>query len=153
MIYILILALNIILLLLIRTGRRFWLVSIPLWVIIFASFVLWRNYQNRKIDRIDMAYWKSADLNKKLNPNNSRGDEAILKELEESTNYVNKFNMPFVHGNFFQTILTFISQIIGFKQTEFKKTYRWTSIIFGLLTLLGFVFEFLIGLPAGGMAG
>ena len=146
MTFILILAINIILLVLVRTDRRYWLVSIPLWTIVISSFVLWRNFHDKKIDQIETEYWKSADANKKLNPDNSSGDRIVWKELESSKDYVQKFNMIFLHSVFLQTILTFISQIIGYKKTNLKKTYKWTSIIFGVLTLLSLFLELMIAI-------
>ena len=120
----------------ISNDKRFWFVTITFWTFLTASFISWRIYNDNKISRLDKAYWKSADENKLKDPNNWRGDETIWKSLENNRQYLKKNNFIFIYSLLVQTFLTFVAQLIGYKLTSFKKTYRRTSIVFGILLLI-----------------
>jgi hypothetical protein len=81
---------------------------------------------------------------------NWRGDESIYKSLEDSKAYVKKYNFTFLNSIFFQTILTFITQLIGYRKTSTKATYKWTSIAFGIVLLINLCLELLMSIvPTG----
>lgn len=136
MIYFLILIINTILLLTISNDKRFWFVTITIWTLLTVSFFSWRILNDNKISGLDKAYWKSADENKLKDPNSWRGDETIWTSLENRRHYVKKYNSIFVYSLLVQTFLTFFAQVIGYKLTSFKKTYKRTSIAFGILLLI-----------------
>lgn len=119
---------NILLVYFLRTEKKYWFISISIWTMLIASIILWRQVNETKIDKLDHAYWKSAEIN-------ISGDNKIYKELIEAKSYFEKYNLKFIHAIFVQTILTFAFQIVGFKRTSLKRTYQWTAIIFCFLTL------------------
>lgn len=86
--------------------------------------------------RLDSMYWASADENNKRIHQHFRGDHHIWKDLEANKAYVRKYNATFLNTLFLQTILTFIAQVIGYKFTAEKNTYKWTAIIFGVLLVI-----------------
>jgi hypothetical protein len=150
MIYVLILSLNILLLLIYRADNRYWLVTIPIWTLLFISFIIWRTNNDKQISRLNTAYWQSADENKIKDSENFRGDNNIWKNLEDSKAYVKEYNSIFLNSIFFQTILTFITQLVGYKTTRTKKTYKWTSITFGIVLTLNVWLEIMMGIvPTG----
>ena len=135
MIYLLLLALNVVLVLIYRADKRIWLLTIPIWTLLFSFFITWRIYNDKKISQLDIAYWKSADENKMKAADNWRGDDTIWKDLVDI---------------FLQTILTFVAQLIGLKTTISKKTYRWTSIAFGIVFVINLWLEILMAIvPTG----
>ena len=81
MIYLLLLALNVVLVLIYRADKRIWLLTIPIWTLLFSFFITWRIYNDKKISQLDIAYWKSADENKMKAADNWRGDDTIWKDL------------------------------------------------------------------------
>ncbi len=97
---------------------------------------MWRNLSDRKIERLDTAYWKSAGVNKSKDTTNWRGDEIIYNDLITTKTYVKKHNVIFLNTIFLQTILTFIFQLIGFKRTSLKTMYKGTSIVFGIMLII-----------------
>jgi hypothetical protein len=110
----------------------------------------WRTYNDKKISQLDVVYWESADDNKQKDPENWRGDENILKKLKKQKDYVNKYNNIFLNSVLLQTILTFIAQIIGYKNTSSKTTYKWTSIVFGILLIVSVCLSILMAIvPTG----
>jgi hypothetical protein len=133
MIYFLILIINIALLIIYRSDKRYWLITIPIWTMLISSFIIWRSYNDKQISRLDTAYWKSADDNKRKDSENWRGDNNLWKDLEKSKAVVKKFNPIFLTIIFLHTVLTFFAQIIGYKFMPAKKTYKWTAITFGIL--------------------
>ena len=147
MIYILILTINILLLYFIDTDKKYFLVTIPLWTILIVTLIYWRSYNDNKIDRIETSYWKSAE-------NKIRGEDKLWEQLNKSKSIVQKDNMTFLQCILLQTILTFIFQVVGYRSTANKKVYKWTSIIFGILTLINLLLQLMIGIvPTGGIVG
>lgn len=150
MIYLLLLALNVVLVLIYRADKRIWLLTIPIWTLLFSFFITWRIYNDKKISQLDIAYWKSADENKMKAADNWRGDDTIWKDLVDKKAYVKKQNEVFLNAIFLQTILTFIAQLIGLKATISKKTYRWTSTAFGIVFVINLWLEILMAIvPTG----
>ena len=150
MIYLLVLTINIVLLILYRSDKRYWLITIPIWTMLLSSFIIWRRYNDNRISRLDSAYWRSAEENKKKDAENWRGDDNIWKDWEDSKVFVKKYNSIYLNTIFLQTILTFIAQFIGYKVTTAKKTYKWTAITFGILLVINLWLEILMAIvPTG----
>lgn len=63
-------------------------------------------------------------------------DETILKSLENKKKYVKKCNSILLNSILVQTKLTFVAQILGYKRTSLKRTYKRTSISFGVLLII-----------------
>jgi len=148
--YLTILLVNILILYSLKTDKRYWIVPIPLWTILVLFFILWKFKNDKVISQLDTAYWQSADYNKKINLENWRGDEKIYNKLEETKSYVRKYNNILLNSIFLQTILTFISQVIGYKRTSLKKTYKLTSTVFGVLLILNFFLFLLMAITPTG---
>ena len=152
MTYFILLILNSLFVYLAKSDNKYWLLSIPLWCLLIGAFLIWRNINDTNITRLDTAYWKSADNNKMKDSTNWRGDESIYKNLEDNKTYVRKYNFTLLNSIFFQTFLTFITQLIGYRKTSSKTTYKWTSIIFGIILLLNLCLEVLMAIvPTGPM--
>ncbi|MBS1608905.1 MAG: hypothetical protein JSS70_09120 [Bacteroidetes bacterium] len=134
----------------VRSDNKYWLFSIPLWVLLLGTFLLWRNINDAKITELDRAYWKSVDENKIKDSTSWRGRETIYKLLEDKKAYVKKYNPDFLTSIFFQTILTFVFQLIGYRKTSFKTRYKWTSIIFGIFLLINLYLELLMSIVQSG---
>lgn len=150
MTYFILLTINILFVYFVKSDNKYWLLSIPLWCLLIGIFLIWRNITDTNIARLETAYWKSADNNKIKDSTNWRGDEGIYKKLEDKKTYLNKYNFNFLNSIFLQTIMTFIFQLIGYKRTSFKTTYRRTSIIFGMALLINLILEILISIvPTG----
>jgi hypothetical protein len=117
---------------------------------LLSSFIIWRTYNDKQISQLDTAYWKSADENKKKNAENWRGDDNIWKDLDDSKAFVKKYNSIFLTTILLQTVLTFIAQVIGYKVTTAKKTYKWTAITFGILLAINLWLQILMAIvPTG----
>lgn len=150
MTYFILLTLNILFVYFLKSDKKYWQLSIPFWCLLVGTFLVWRNINDTKITRLDTAYWKSANDNKIKDSTNWRGDEGIYENLEDSKAYVKKYNVTFLNSIFIQTILTFISQLIGYKKTSSKTTYKWTSIIFGIVLIINLCLEVLMAVvPTG----
>jgi hypothetical protein len=148
--YFILLILNILFVYFLKSDKKYWLLSIPLWCLLVGAFLVWRNISDSKVTRLDRAYWKSAEDSKIKDTTNWRGDESIYKTLEDSKAYIKQYNFTFLNSIFIQTILTFIAQRIGYVKTASKKTYKWTSIIFGIILLINLCLEILIAIvPTG----
>lgn len=154
MTFVIVLLLNAIPLLFFRFEKKYALVSISLWLFMISTFIVWRSYHDSEIRSLDTEYWKSADENKKVNPEVSWGNEDLWKKLESERAYVIKYNMSAIHCIFWQTILTFLIQRIGYRETELKKLYKATTLVFGILTVVFLFIELMIAvIPGGYMLG
>jgi hypothetical protein len=150
MTYLLILILNLALLFICRTDKRYWLVTISIWVLLTSSFFLWRRHNDNKISQLDNTYWKTAEDNRQKDPDNWRGNETVWNSLKVKKDYVKKYNQIFLNVIMLQTLLTFIAQIIGYKKTLLKRTYKLTSIMFGILLIFNFLLALLMAIvPTG----
>ena len=150
MIYLILITLNILIAYFIKSDHKYWLFSIPLWCLLIGAFLLWRNINDAKISQLDTSYWKSADDNKIKDSTNWRGDENIWKRLEDSRMYVKKYNTTFLNSLLLQTFLTFLAQIIGYKKTTLKRTYKRTAITFGIIFAINLWLQLLLSvLPTG----
>ena len=87
---------------------------------------------------LEKEYWKTTE-------NRAWGDFDKRRKLEEAHKYVQKFNLTFIYLIGLQTLITFIFQIIGQKYTT-QKTYRWTTMIFGILFVLVFLLIGMMGM-------
>jgi hypothetical protein len=149
-IYLIILLVNVLSLYIYKTDKRYWLFPISFWVIFFLFFIIWRVTNDKSISRLNTEYWKSADYNKKNNPDSWRGDERIYQKLKDAEAYVRKYNYTLLSSLFLQTILTFVLQVLGYKRTSLRKTYKWTGIVFGVLLVMSFVLFLLMSIvPTG----
>lgn len=131
------------LILLANSDNRFWKTPILIWGLILSTFFVATNIQNTQVEHLDNQYWKSAE-------GKSYGDTEIWRELKESRKQEVKLRMTLLHFLGLQTIATFILQIFGYRKTEKKKLYGWTTIIFGTLTILYLIFQTLVEIvPTG----
>ena len=120
------------------SDKKYLLLSIPLWTILISCFILWRIYNDRQIQKLEKEYWKTTE-------NRGWGDYAKRTKLEEAQKHVQKFNMTFIYLIGLQTFITFIFQIIG-QRRRTQKTYKWTTMIFGILFVLVFLLIAMMGI-------
>ena len=150
MIYLIILIINIALLAIYRSGKRFWIVTIPIWTLLLSSFCIWRIYNEKQINALESAYWKKENARERNENKNWQGAYENYKEIQDSKRIMKKYNSVFLNSIFLQSILTFIAQVIGYKVTTEKKTYRINAIIFGVILAINLFLEFLMAIvPTG----
>ena len=146
MLYLALLTINILFIYLVKSTQKYWLFSIPLWVILISSFILWRTNSDRQIQNLKIEFDKTFH-------GKEYGDNTILNQLNEQKKAAQKLNMTFVYLIGLQTFITFIFQIIGHSQTRQRK-YKWTKIIFGILfAFIFFVIAMMGIIPSGGIIG
>ena len=138
MTFIILLTVNILFIYFIKSDKKYWLLSIPLWTILISGFIFWRISNDRQIKNLEKEYWKTTE-------NRGWGDYDKRTKLEEAKKHVQKFNMTFVYLIGLQTLITFILQIVGQRRTT-QKTYRWTKIIFGILFFFIFLLIAMMGI-------
>jgi Na+/proline symporter len=136
------LTINILFVYFIKSEKKYWLLSIPLWALVFSSFILWRTNSDKHIQAMETEYW-----------NEKKEDNAKWDSLELAKKKAQKINMIFIYFIGLQTLITFICQIVGQRQTE-QKIYKWTKPIFGVLFIFIFLLIVMMGIvPAGGIIG
>jgi hypothetical protein len=141
MIFILILILNIFFLFFIKSQKKYWQIPILIWSVLILTFIGWRTYSDTNYQKSENSYWEKTS-NIEFNKLNEIKDSIITN------------NMLFVNIIGFQTFITFVFQNIGFYKTDEKKTYKWTAIIFAILTLTSTILLILIGIvPSSGILG
>jgi|GEM_PF-4669309 len=146
MVYFIIVTLNILLLYFIRSDKKYWFLPIPLWTLLLLSFISWRAQSDNQIRTDEAKYWKTAE-------NKDFGDSEVWNKLKATEKHAQKFNMVFLYCITLQTLITFICQIVGQRQTK-QKIYKWTKPIFGVLFILAFLLIAMIGIvPTGGIVG
>ena len=143
MVYIILLIINILFVYFIKSDKKFWLLSIPLWTVLLLSLICWRIYNDNQINKLETEYWKTTE-------NKGYGDYNKRNKLEKAEKNAQKINTTFIYLIGLQTLVTFIFQIAGQRQTK-KITYNWTKIIFGILfVLILFLLLLMAIVPSGG---
>tara|TARA_Y100000815_G_C13063286_1_gene395209 strand:+ start:61 stop:525 length:465 start_codon:yes stop_codon:yes gene_type:complete len=120
-----------------KSESRFWKIPILVWGLFLVIISIAVPVQNRQINNLDKEYWESTE-------GKSYGDREIWKDLKNSRKLTVKIRLTLIHFLGFQTIATFLFQIIGYRKTNKKKTYQWTSTVFGLLSLTYLIFQFMV---------
>jgi Ca2+/Na+ antiporter len=144
MLYLSLLILNILFAYFIRSDKKYWLLSIPLSLLLFSSFIFWRMHSDRSINKLESEYWKEPKNEYDINKRNN---------LREARNAAHTLNMTFIYCIELQTFITYILQLLGQRQTN-EAVYRWTIFIFGILLVMVFILIVFMGIvPPGGMIG
>lgn len=126
-----------------KSENRFWKTPILIWGLFLVLISIVVPVQNRQISNLDKEYWESAE-------GKNYGDIEIWKDLKKSRKLTVKTRLTLIHFLGFQTIATFLFQIIGYRKTNKKKTYQLTSTVFGLLSLTYLIFQFMVEIvPTG----
>jgi len=141
--YLGLLAINIVVLNLAKCDNKYWLVSIPLWILLVGSFIVWRDTSDKQYRLNEKDYEKSAKI---------KGyDYDKLDKLENLQKSNKTKNQIFLTLIAIQTFVTFVLQVIGHNKTD-QHRYRLTKYIFGILTILVLILTFMIGIvPTGGI--
>ena len=142
MLYLVILILNILFIYFVKSDKKYWLVSIPLWIILILAFIFWRTNSDRQIQNFEIEYNKTFQ-------GKEYGDFAIWNKLGDQKKTAQKLNLTFVYLIGLQTFITFILQTIGHKLTR-QKTYKWTKVVFGILFALVFLIFVMMGVVTSG---
>jgi len=141
MIFIYITILNVLILFLINSSKKYWLIPIFIWTTLILTFIVWRTNVDAQYQKLENSYWKKTS-------------NVEFSKLNDAKDSIIKNNMFLLQLIGFQTFITFIIQNIGFYKTEDKKTYRWTCIFFACMTLIFAVIGLLIGIvPTSGILG
>lgn len=131
MLYLVLFTINILFIYSLKSDKKYWLLSIPLWIILISGFIFWRTNSDRQIKNLAIEYDRTFQ-------GKEYGNFAIWHKVGQQKKAAQKLNMAFVHLIGLQTLMTFIFQIIGYSQTRQRK-YKWTKIIFGILFALTFL--------------
>ena len=144
--YLVLLAINIFFIYFLKSEKKYWLLSIPLWIILISGFIIWRTNNDRQIEKLEIQYDKTFQ-------GKEYGDFSMWDKIAHQKKAAQKLNMTFVYLIGLQTFITFIFQIIGHSQTR-QRTYKWTKIVFGVLFALTFIIIAMMGVvPSGGIVG
>lgn len=108
-----------------KTDKKYWFTSIPLFVLLLVAFASWRIVSDNTVKQQESKYWKSAGTK-------SYGDFTEWTTLEKKRKEKLQTNAVFIDLLVLQAFLTFIFQVIGRRKTDIK-LYRWTSWTFGVV--------------------
>jgi hypothetical protein len=143
MIFIILIIANVLLTLIIKNAKRYWIVCIPLLAFLIISFAGWRIINDRKYNLQKDLYWKSV-------ANKSYGDFKEWTKLNKLEEEGQKINIVFFDLLVLQAFITFILQVIGKRNTK-AKVYKWTSWIVGILFLSLFWIRLMFAIIPYGM--
>ena len=125
MFFILLFTTNILLTIFIKTDKKYWMISIPLFVLMFVAFVSWRIASKNNVKQQENKYWESVGTK-------SYEDFKEWTKLERMRKGKRQNNALFIDLLVLQSFLTFIFQVIGRRKTNIP-LYRWSSWTFGIL--------------------
>jgi len=142
--YFIIFIINIAFVYFVRSANRYWLLSIPLWIILFSSFFVWRTESDKTIAVLQSSYWQSMG-------DKGYGDQGKLQAYENAQKRAQNLNMIFIYCIGLQTAITFILQVLGSYLSKLK-IYSFTKSVFGIIFLIIFLLITMIGIvPSGGI--
>lgn len=124
MIFIVLLAINFLLILFIKSDRK-WLVSILLFILLLLGFTGFRMVSDSALRKQERKYWQSTGTH-------SYGDHGEWTALEKMRREGRQTNALFFDLLVLQAFVTFILQMAGRKKTDLK-VYERTVWIFGIL--------------------
>jgi hypothetical protein len=128
MIYLVLLAVNVLLLFFIRSEKKYAWICISIWLLLIISFIYWMIASSH----VEKIYWSGEEMLKTMNG-------------------FKRFNHRFFHCISFQTLLTLIFQIVGYKKTRFPNFYKWTYFIFLALLILNSILEVMLTIVPNGL--
>ena len=133
---------NLFLAILIKSHRRFW-ISILVWSLLLVTVLFLKEVNHSIVEKHEKEYY--TDMGSK-----SYGNHELWQKLKKQQTLIQLKNITMFRLLGFQTFLTFIVQIIGYRKTRNHNVFWWTGLAFGILTMLYFIFEFLMGvIPSG----
>jgi len=143
MIFLTLAATNIFLTVLIKNARKYWIVCIPLFVILTVSFISWRIANNNDYKIQEQKY--TADES-----HTGSGKHSDWQKLSAMRKKFSETNVIFIDLIVGQSGITFILQIIGRKKIK-SKFYKTTAWIFGILFFAAMWLKLLIAItPTSG---
>jgi hypothetical protein len=128
MFYLTLLVTNIAFIFLVKSVNRFWLLSIPLWLLILFSFIFWRMTADKRYEDLEARYLHTVG-------DKTYGDYHVWEELHQERVATIRHTQTFIYLISFQTLITWILQIAGKRRTN-RKIYRYTMPVLGIFTLL-----------------
>ncbi len=139
----LLLAVNGLPLLLLRTSKKYWIISIPVWILLLGILGAWRIRDDRAYRISEKAYYASFG-------NKNYGTEETWKAMEKSGAAEAADSRHAFVGVGFQTICVFVLMRIGYRRTKDKR-YKWGKWVFGGCTafviLVNLVLTLVLGSP------
>ena len=109
-----------------KTNNRYWQVAIPLWALLFILFISVKGYNTININKKEHAY---QEKNKVVN-------REKLYALENSKDKATQINLSLLSILMVQTVITFVLQIKGRRETG-TVFYKRSVGIFAVLTIVG----------------
>jgi len=152
LIFIALIAINIVTLYFVKSTYKYLFVPtiiLALSLIIFTTYITYIfPTENEKIEQ------RIISINKEGETYPNGYSNLKWNQLKADKAKLYSFNRPSWELLGQQILITFVLQIIGYKKSDKKKIYKWTSVIFGILTIAYLFFELLIGIvPTTGMLG
>jgi hypothetical protein len=132
MIFILLVLINIPLILLFRNKSRKYIIPVVIWCLIVLAFTLVRVYYSYEVSQVEASYKISAG-------ERAYGDYNLYRKLEETKSLIHSLSITFIYLTCLQTLLAFVAQITGYFKTGKKGFYKWSFILFGVLTIAALV--------------
>lgn len=133
---------NFVPLFILKTTTRFWIICIPLGILMIAGFVVWRTNRSKKTEALEAQYINSTG-------SKSYGDFKLWTALEDLKKSTVITNRKILNEIFFQIFLMWILQMIALRRTRINYFF-WLSWLTGVLFLAAFILEALIGIvPTG----
>lgn len=145
MIFILLIFINILITLLIKSDKKYFAIIIA-WILLLASYIGWRSFKELEFEKMNNKYWESAK-------GQSGGNFELYEKMEVYKTEFKSNNLLFLNLIVLQTFLTLVFQINGYLSTK-KKALKWTLIIFSGLTIILLFFLLMISIvPKQGIIG
>jgi F0F1-type ATP synthase membrane subunit a len=146
MIFLILLVINLLPVLFLKTPKKYGVLCISLWILLLAGLVIWRMRQDNLVQLREKEYYESAGTK-------SYGDFEKSEALDEARDTLVLRNEKIIDWIGFQTLVTFILLLIGSYKTKHKR-YRQASWFFGFCLFCWILLKAMMGIiPPGGMIG
>jgi hypothetical protein len=143
MIFLLLLALNALPLLLLKTSKKYWIVAVPVWIVLLGVLAVRRIQDDRAYHSSEKAYYASYGKN-------NFGTPETWKAMEKTSLVAAANSRKAFVAVGVQTLCTFFLMATGFKRTKDKR-YKWGKWFFGCCTVfvifMGLMMTLILGSP------
>jgi uncharacterized membrane protein YeiB len=141
MIFLLLLAVNGLPLFLLKTSKKYWIISIPVWILLLTVLIVWRIRDDRVVNSSEKAYY--ATFGKK-----SFGTREAWDEMEKAGSTAAADSRKIFVGVGFQTLCVFVLMVTGHRRTKDRR-YKWGSWFFGCCTVFVIFLDVLMTIIIG----
>lgn len=108
---------------------KYFQIPMTIWLLSILTLITVIVIQNQKLNQMNKEYLRSSE-------NKSASDLTLWKNIKDIRKENVNLNKGLSNIVGFCTVLTFLLQIVGLKKGNKRKLYKWTSIVFGLLSVV-----------------